>query len=449
MHARALISWVVAIWTLLLFSACGGGGSGGGVPPAAGSAPGDFVAFGSAASNMVAGDANGMMDVFVHNRTTGATARVSVDSAGGEANDQSSGPALSADGRFVAFDSSATNLAAGDTNGVRDIFIHDRSTGITSRCCVSGKGAENGNGSSLNAAISGDGSIFAFESSATNLAGNDTNLASDIFAFYGDTKELTRVSVDSAGNEGNGNSFVPALSADGRFVFYESASSNLVANDTNGVSDIFRYDRLNPGSVLRVSVRTFTPSVPSAANGHSTQPAVPADGNCLVAFTSQATNLAVDFNSSTDIFVHDSCLGITTRVSVDSTGNEANAGSLAPAFSADGRLVAFQSFASNLVANDMNGAVDIFVHDRTTGATTRVSVDSAGGESNGGSFGPALSADGRFVSFHSLATNLVAGDTNAQQDIFVHDRSTGVTTRVSVNSAGVEGNGSSMSAAML
>ncbi len=172
----------------------------------------------------------------------------------------------------------------------------------------------------------------------------------------------------------------------------------------------------------------------SEANDSSLFPAISADGR-YVAFTSLASNLVPgDTNGVQDIFVHDRQTGKTTRVSVDSAGSEVNGISILPAISADGRYVAFTSFASNLVAGDTNGLTDIFVHDRQTGKTTKVSVDSAGSEANGFSLLPVISADGRFVTFTSFASNLVAGDRNGVQDVFVHDRQTEETARVSADS---------------
>ena len=233
----------------------------------------------------------------------------------------------------------------------------------------------------------------------------------------------TRVSVDSAGNQANGGSFAPAISADGRFVAFHSVATDLVGGDTNGVGDIFVHDR-QTGLTTRVSVD----SVGNQANGDSNFAAISADGR-FVAFHSVATNLlgaGVDTNGTTDIFVHDLQTGLTTRVSVDSAGNQANDHSVLAAISADGRFVAFESFATNLlgVGGDTNGVWDVFVHDRQTGLTTRVSVDSAGNQANSDSHLPAISADGRFVAFHSVATNLVGAgvDTNGTTDVFVHDR---------------------------
>src|SRR5438034_1099294 len=241
-----------------------------------------------------------------------------------------------------------------------------------------------------------------------------------------------RVSVASGGTtEGNDTSLGSALSADGRFVAFTSAAPDLVAGDTNGVSDVFVHDR-QTGATERVSVD----SAGTQGNGESTDVALSADGR-FVAFTSAAPDLVTgDTNGVADVFVHDRQTGTTERVSVDSAGTQANGAGTGVALSADGRFVAFTSAAPDLVAGDTNGAADVFVHDRQTGRTERVSVDSAGTQANGASCGGALSADGRFVAFASAAPDLVAGDTNGAADVFVHDRQTGTTERVSVDSAG-------------
>src|SRR5437016_8015596 len=247
-----------------------------------------------------------------------------------------------------------------------------------------------------------------------------------------DAQTTERVSVASGGTEGNGASLSSALSADGRFVAFVSAATDLVAADTNGVSDVFVHDR-QTGATERVSVASggAEGNGSSGLIGFAFPPALSADGR-FIAFVSFATNLvAGDTNGATDVFVHDRQTGTTERVSVASGGTQSNAASLGSALSADGRFVAFQSDATNLVAGDTNGATDVFVRDRQTGMTERVSVASDGTQANNVSSYPALSADGRFVAFESDATNLVAGDTNGATDVFVHDRQTGATERVS------------------
>ncbi|HUH08154.1 MAG TPA: hypothetical protein VML96_10150, partial [Egibacteraceae bacterium] len=296
------------------------------------------------------------------------TERVSVHTDGTQGNLDSFDAAVSADGRYVAFDSESMNLVAGDTNAKFDVFVHDRDTGATER-----------------------------------------------------------ISVHSDGTQGNSESFSRAISADGRYVVFDSAATNLVPGDTNAEHDVFVHDR-DTGTTERISVR----SNGAQGNGHSSAGAVSADGR-FVAFHSLATNLIDgDTNAERDVFVHDRATGATQRVSIASDGAQSDANSGEPAMSADGRLVAFQSEASNLVAGDTNGVFDIFVHDRATGATERVSVGSDGAQGDGLSLNAATSADGRFVAFDSAATNLVTGDTNALFDVFLHDRWTGATERVSI-----------------
>jgi Tol biopolymer transport system component len=246
-----------------------------------------------------------------------------------------------------------------------------------------------------------------------------------------DRNVIRRVSVSSRGRQGNGSSFGPALSADGRFVAFRSEASNLVPGDRNRAQDVFVRDR-RTGATMRVSVADDE----SEANGESGGAAISADGR-IVAFWSDATNLVPgDTYGRRDVFVRDLAAGTTTRVSVSSAGRQANAPSRQPALNGDGAIVAFRSDASNLIAHDTNGTGDIFVHDRRTGETTRVSTAFRGGQPNGRSRDPALTPNGRFVAFRSEASNLVPGDTNRAGDIFVHDRKTGATTRASVNSRG-------------
>ena len=356
-----------------------------------------------------------------------------MSSAGAQGNNQSFTARLSADGRYVAFASQATNFAAGsDTNGVADIFVRDRVTGVTARVSVANGGTQ-ANGGSSNPAISADARVVAFQSPSTTLVANDTNGADDIFVHDRTTGQTTRVSVSSAGAQASGRATVPSLSADGRYVAFQSVAANLVSNDTNGVEDVFVHDRAT-GATTRVSVS----SAGAQGDGFSQQAAISADGASVV-FVSNASTLVAGV-AGVQVFVHNRLTGETTRVSRSSAGVEANNTVSRPAVSADGRSVAFESLASNLVTGDTNGQQDVFVHDRTTGITTRVSVANEGAQSNASSERPVLSADGRFVAFQSLATTLVADDTNGVQDAFVHDRVTNVTRRVSVSSAGAEGN---------
>ena len=352
----------------------------------------------------------------------GNTIRVSVASDGTQSNHDSYNPSISADGRFVAFESEATNLVSGDTNNFQDIFVHDRQTGQTTRVSVASDGTQ-ANGHSYAPSISADGRYVAFASLASNLVSGDTNGAWDVFVHDRQTGETTRVSVASDGTQAIGFFFgsSPSISADGRYVAFDSWATNLVSGDTNDKPDVFVHDR-QTGQTTRVSVS----SDGTQANNGAIYPSISADGR-YVAFESNSTNLVSgDTNSVTDIFVHDRQTGQTTRVSVSSDGTQANGGpgwsGNPSSISADGRYVAFHSYADNLVSGDTNSATDIFVHDRQTGVTTRVSIASDGTQANGFSASPSISADGRYVAFMSGATNLVSGDTNNDWDVFVHGR---------------------------
>jgi len=377
------------------------------------------VAFHSIAFNLVPGDTNGDGDIFVHDLMSGQTQRVSVASDGTQGNGASSGTAISADGRFVAFYSQASNLAPGDTNGYGDIFVHDLMSGQTQRVSVASDGTES-NGRSERPSFSAEGSFVAFSSWASNLVPDDTNNTSDVFVHDRVTGQTSRVSVASDRTQANGGC-CPSISADGRFVAFDSGAGDLVPNDTNNKMDAFVHDRLT-GQTIRVSVA----SDGTQGNGWSGISSISADGR-FVAFSSLANNLVSgDTNGFYDIFVHDRVTGQTNRVNIASDGTQGNSWSNDPSISTDGRFVAFESPANNLVPGDTNGKGDIFIHDRVTGQTQRLSVASDGTEGNGLSLGfPPMSADGRYVAFLSDADNLVPGDTNGWRDVFVHDRSGG------------------------
>jgi Tol biopolymer transport system component len=377
-----------------------------------------FVAFESDASNLVSGDGNGVTDVFVRDRRTGRTRPVSVSSGERQGNGPSFNPVISADGRFVAFQSDASNLVRGDGNGVTDIFIRDRRAGRTAKLSVSSTEVA-GNGASLNPAISANGRFIAFSSAASNLVTADANATIDIFVRDRRTGTTRRVSVSSAEAEGNGGSGDAGISANGRFVSFASSASNLVENDTNADSDVFVRDR-RTGNTRRLSVSTAE----AEANGGSVDSALSADGR-FVAFESSASNLVPsDANAASDTFVRDRWTGTTRRVSVSSAETEANGASIDPSVSAGARFIAYESVASNLVRGDGNSVADVFVRDRRTGRTRRISVSSAGREGNAASLISdfAISADGRFVVFDSAASNLVASDRNRTSDVFVRGR---------------------------
>ena len=347
----------------------------------------------------VGADTNNVMDIILYDSQTDDATRISVPNLaeqgtlGSEADKASLEPALSSDARYIVFWSNARNLVSGDTNGYADIFLHDRQTGTTTRVSVPNL-ADQGNlgvqaagvsfnpGNSFSPSVSDDGRYVAFGSSATNLVLNDSSgdstnaflKGADVFLHDTETGETIRVSVPNIADQGtlgpeaNNNSRSPKLSADGKFIVFESDATNLVLGDTNNSCDL-NFDL------------TF-------------------DENC------------------TDIFLYEIGTGVLTRLSVDSNGVEGNGACIDPSISNDGLYVAFECNATNLVAGDTNGKYDIFVHKTSTNATTRVSVASGGTQGDGDSGSASISGNGQYVAFDSDATNLVAADNNGVKDVF-------------------------------
>ncbi|KAA3607904.1 MAG: hypothetical protein DWQ01_12525 [Planctomycetota bacterium] len=368
-------------------------------------------------------------------RSRQATVRASENVSGRGADDTSFNSAISADGRFVAFQSRSFDLVGDDTNKFHDVFLKDLKTGFIQRVSRERGGPES-NGGSLHPSVSGDGRFVVFESGASNLYSGDVNDDWDVFVFDCALGTIEPVSVDSSGSIGNGRSSSPSISGIGHFITYSSTANNLVQGDGNGKEDIFLYDQVTKNSRL---ISRGPNGV--LGNGDSQNPAISSDG-CTIVFSSAASNLVShDQNRHLDIFAFDVASGVMQRVSVDSTGQGAPDRSESPSVSSNGRFVAFQSDAENFVLGDTNQARDCFVHDRHTRITTRVSVDSFNNEGNLGGYDPQISGDGRFVVFTSLSDNLVPGDTNGTLDIFVHDRNTGLTERVSLAWDGAEATG--------
>jgi hypothetical protein len=380
------------------------------------SADGRYVAFASYATNLVNGDTNGYEDVFVRDRLSGITERVSISSSGEQGNNASGDVSISADGRYVAFWSYATNLVNGDTNGYEDVFVRDRLNGTTERVSISNSG-EQGNGYSIFSSISSDGRYVAFDSNASNLISGDTNHITDVFVHDRLSGTTERVSVSSSSVEGNDQSYFPKISADGRYIAFESLSSNLVIGDTNDTFDIFVHDRLSD-TTGRVSVS----SSGGQGNDGARSPSISANGR-FTTFWSFANNLVNgDTNNTYDVFIHDWQSGTTELAAISNNSVQGNGNSYDSSISADGRFVAFYSDANNLVNGTENDYWDIYVRDRLSDTIGRVSVSDNGMEGNDNSRYPSISADGRYVAFQSDATNLVSGDINNQPDIYLHDR---------------------------
>ncbi len=383
------------------------------------SGDGRFAGFFSRDPGLVPGDTNAASDAFLRDRANATTERVSLADSGAQSNDDSFDMSISGDGRFVTFWSYATNLVPGDVGFHADVFLRDRQLGRTERVSVSGAGIA-GNDDSFKGVLTPDGRFVVFLSYASNLVPGDTNHCLDVFVRDRQAGTVERVDLSSSGAEGDDDTFQAAISADGRFVAFSTWATNFARVDAQ---DVFLRDRL-----LGTTELVSRSSGGVHGNGASMVAALSADGR-FVAFASAASNLvAGDGNSAWDVFVRDRTLGTTERVSVSTSGVEANADSGPDlAISADGRFVAFSSAAKNLVDGQTLLDPEVYVRDRLLGTTTCVSVATGGAP---GSFrsgdGLGLSADGRFVAFASQARNLVAGDTNGVEDVFVHDDDTTV-----------------------
>lgn len=376
------------------------------------SADGRYVVFSTSASNLVAGDRNGHPDIVLRDSTDGRVRKLSAGRGGAGANNGSYRPMIAAGGRHVAFPSFASNIVSGDSNGVADIFLRELSTGKLSRVSVSSSEAQ-ANGESGFPSLSGDGRWVAFSSRASNLVGGDTNGGYDIFVRDRRAGTTSRVSVSSAKGQANGSSIDAMISADARWVTFSSDAGNLVGGDTNGVGDEFLRDR-SLGTTIRISVSTAG----GQGNGRSYPQAITPDGR-YVAVVSEASNLVPgDTNRLPDVFIHDRVNRTTSRSSVSSGNGQGNGASDGATLSADGLTLVFRSLASNLVAGDTNNSYDVFVGDRRRATTQRVSLTSGGGQANRGCFEVAAHADASVVAFTCRATNLVSGDTNNADDIF-------------------------------
>lgn len=400
------------------------------------SADGRFVAFQSYAEDLVANDSNGREDVFIINVTNGAITLVSADISGTNSGNRISfDPRISTDGRFVAFYSESTNLVAGATNPYGDIYLRDTVSGSTRLISVNTNGTGPGNDYSSELEMTPDARFIVFTSYSTNLSANDLN-GFDQDVFLRDTNSATceAISLNSAGTgTGNSDSYGPSVSGDGRYVAFQSDATNLGPADANVSTDIFVRDR-NLGTNYLCSRATGGGS----ANGYSFDPLVSSNG-AIVLFSSYANDIVTgDTNSYLDIFAYNTTNHTVQLVTVNLSGSGGNNYSYSPRISHDGRYVAFESFASDLVVSDLNGQIeDIFIRDLLLGTTTLISMNcEATSSGNSDSYSPSISADGRYVSFVSVASDLTPGDFSLGYDqVFRHDRQTGLTVLASQNSS--------------
>ena len=384
------------------------------------SADGRFVVFESDASTLSGDDVDGVQDVFRRDMVTGETVLISrADGVTGPGGDESSDDAtISADGRYVAFESYADNLGGIYNTSYLNIFVRDLEGGTTTVVA-------SGNERSEDPSISTDGRYVAFTSLANDIHADDTDGKADVFVRDRQTGDLELASRagGATGPGGDDSSYGPMLSADGRHVAFESSANNLVDGEVETVTNAFVRD-LDPDTTQLVSRADGAGGTP--ADKTSSYLAISADGG-KVAFSSSATNLSDDdgdpFN---DVFLRDRTAVTTQLVSraAGATGAAGDAGSSTPSLSADGRFVSFESDATNF--SEAHGPFgDVFVRDMVAGRTILASraagPDGAGADKSAGTYGTAISADGRFVTFESDATNLSDADADGVADVFRRD----------------------------
>ncbi len=353
---------------------------------------------------------------------------------GAIAGDQNSGQGvITPDGQYVFFSSPSSNLVLGDTNDEADIFKYDRDADTITKITNADGGGQTDASSVIGLTIGGDGRYIVFNSSATNLISGGTDGTNHVYVFDDNTDTITLVSKSNADVPGNASSLYPNISSDGRYITFYSEADNLVSGDTNTTSDVFVYDQ-TLDSIERVSVDGSE----NEADGSSVFPEISSDGR-YVTFQSDATNLVVgDDNSFTDVFVRDRTAGTTERVSVSSAGAQSDEFSGLPTISGDGDKVVFYSLSSNFVDDEANAKYDIFLYDRSSDEVTRINLSSDGQEADDNSYNPRITSDGRFIAYSSDATNLIDGDTNGGGDLFLYDTYAGTTRRINEPADGTE-----------
>jgi len=353
-------------------------------------------------------------DLYLKDLTTGAVEAISAKSETKSSNGDSSVGSISSDGQLIAFETTASNLSTIDKNNYRDIYLRNRQTSTTTLLSAA-EGGGDSDGSSYRPIISADGNFVVYESDATNLSSYDTNSFTDIYLYDLQSNTNTLISKDPYGPVGNGNSFNPWISGDGSYIVFQSVASNLSPSDSNNAMDIFLYDRV-ADDLSRISIALGG----MESDGESVIPAISDDGNYIV-FRSSTTNLVMgDTNGVDDIFLYNRIPRTIERISKGTAGQEANDMSDAPSISSDGRFITFTSWADNLVESDTNFSNDVFVYDRLNGSTSRVNLDSANNQSAASGWHPSISADGRYISWETSGA-MVPEDLNGSYDVYRRD----------------------------
>ena len=367
----------------------------------------------------------------------GTTTRVSVDSTGTPASATSAGQVISQDGRYVVFASAALNLTSLSVSH-QEVYRHDRVTGVTELVSVS-RTAVATTGAAFAPSVSADGRFVVFQSFGSDLVANDTNGAMDVFVRDMTSGTTVAASTDASGafvaGGGSLGNFPGerAISDDGRYVVFTSTSAGLVTAANNNVAQVYVKD-LSTGAVVRASVD----GTGAAGNGASQHAVISGDGN-VVAFESTSTNLSpLETSPLGQVYVRDLAAGTTTLGSVSESGAVADQAAAVPGLSRDGRYLVFET-ASKLTSSDNDFLYDVYLRDLTAGTTTLASPGTGAGDSRA----PSVSGDGGYVAFYSADSTLVSGDLNNANDVYLWSRSTGQLTLVSLNDAGQQGNAAS------
>ncbi len=434
------VSTATADLTLVSANRSRSGSGNGASKNASASGDGTLIAFQSDASDLVDNDGNSWTDVFVYDARGQSTALVSVNTSGTSGNRDSHDPIVSADGRYVLFTSSASDLVSTPVSRNGDVFVRDLATNTTTLVSVNRSGDGGGNAGSNAIAISADGATVLFRSLATDLVTlSDDNNEEDIFARNMRTGETQLVSMNRYGDgTPNDVSFDATMSADGRFAAFCSIANNVIPNDGNTNTDIFLRDLVGRQTTL-VSANTAA----QPANRGAFRPSVSRDGR-RISFDSIASDLTTaDANGNdSDIFVRDLPAGPTRTASVDESGATVKGDTFKASLSADGRFVVFTTPA-RLLAIDQNGISDAYARDIDAGHSILLNSTAAGVAGNGGSLDAVISASARFAAFVSTATNLGFQDSNSGADVFVKDLVTGELRLVSATPGGSSGDRSS------
>jgi Tol biopolymer transport system component len=391
-----------------------------GLAPSSISADGRYIVFDSYATNLIAGKVTQGLNAYVRDTVSGTTALVSVGLNGAQGDDFSSNPSISADGRYVVFESYADNLVAGDTNAIEDVFMRDLTNNTTTLVSVGalGRTSDEGNigGGSEGPVVSGDGRYVAFTSDAAGLGTGDV---ASIYVRDTQAGTTTLVSAATGGGEANDTAGDATISADGRYVAFESTATNLVPDDTNGIQDVF-VRNLKTGATTLVSVgASGIPDGSGGVTGGSGSACISGDGR-YIAFESDAAGVVTaNTNGVSNVFIRDTLAHTTTQMSLAKNGGQADGSSGGAALSSDGRHIAFTSHATDLTNDVVTGYGDVFIRDVANGRTTLASVSQAGAALTATSGHATVSADGRYVAFQSESDAIVPGDTNVEPDAFV------------------------------